>query len=82
MFCKIIQNNPTVLGCVGLVCCRRVAREGGSVDELNGSNLLTNFANSMQIPVLINCVEHKTFKQKKSVKREARKHPPPPTEPV
>lgn len=75
MFCKIIENSPTVLSSVGLVCCWRVAKGGASVGELNGSNLMTNFANSMQILVLINCLEQKHFKQKESVKREARRHP-------
>lgn len=77
MFCEIIQNNPTVLSCVRLVCCCRVASgvgvEGGASLRAERQQS-TNFANSMQILALINCLEHKHFKQKESV-GEARKPP-------
>lgn len=75
---NVLQDHPKQPHCAQLCGVGVLLASGGggrSVYELNGSNLLTNFVNSMQILVLINCLEHKTFKQKESVKREARKHP-------
>lgn len=49
--------------------------EQGRGSWLKGSNLLTNFANYMQILALINCLECEHLKQKESVEGAEKKRP-------
>lgn len=51
--------------------------EQGRGSWLKGSNLLTNFANYMQILALINCLECEHLKQKESVEGAEKRDPTP-----